>query len=254
MPQSTNDKIKSDETLLTILEAIHELDTPNIVEISEQVDVSKSTVHRHLKTLRDQRLITKENNRYDFGIEFLRFGGAARERYPFHQQAKAIVQQVADQTDEFVGFLVEQQGIGTFIYCEMGSDGVPSDAKVGQNLYLNQTACGKAILANLPSERRERIIEEHGLPARTDETLTNRDELVAELETVRERGYAVADEEYTEGLRAIAAPAFNADNIVIGSLVVAGPIHRIRGENFRSDLPELTVGATKEFKLTISHA
>lgn len=253
MPQSTNDKIQSDETLLTILDAIHELDTPNIKEISDQVEVSKSTVHRHLKTLHDHRLVTKEDNRYNFGIEFLRFGGAAREQYPFHQQAKAIVQQVAEQTNEFVGFLVEQQGIGTFIYCEMGSDGVPSDAKVGQNLYLNQTACGKAILANLPSDRRNQILEEKGLPARTDETLTTKEELVAELETVRDRGYAMADEEYTEGLRAVAAPAFDSDDNVVGSLVVAGPIHRIRGENFHSDLPELVVGATKEFKLTISY-
>lgn len=254
MQTPTRDTIKSDETLLEILEALYTLEEPSLTAIAEKVDVSKSTVHRHLETLRAHRLVSKEDDTYEIGLEFLRFGGAARERYPFHRQSKAIVQQVADQTGEFVGFLVEEQGIGTFIYCEMGNEGVPSEAKVGQNLLLNQSAAGKAILAHLPADRRKQILEQYGLPPRTQQTLTDRTELIENLETIRERGYAYAHEEYTDGLRAVAAPAFDPDNNVIGSLVVAGPIHRMRGERFESNLPELVTGAVKEFELTVSYA
>ncbi|MFD1600124.1 IclR family transcriptional regulator [Halobellus rarus] len=254
MREPTGDTIKSDETLLEILEALHSLDESTLTAIADEVDVSKSTVHRHLETLRARRFVSKGDEEYRLGLEFLRFGGAARERYPFHRQSKSIVQQVADQTGEFVGFLVEEQGVGTFIYCEMGTEGVPSEAKVGQNLLLHQSASGKAILAHLPAERRSRILDQYGLPPRTDETLTDRATLLDDLDEIRERGYAFAHEEYTDGLRAVAAPAFDADGTVIGSLVVAGPIHRMRGERFETDLPELVTGAVKEFQLTISYA
>lgn len=246
--------IKSDETLLEILEALDALDDTTLTAVADEVGVSKSTVHRHLKTLRDRRFVAKDGDEYVLGLEFLRFGGAARERYPFHRQSKAIVQQVAEQTGEFVGFLVEEQGIGTFLYCEMGTEGVPSEARVGQNVYLHQAASGKAILAHLPEARREAIIDEHGLPARTENTVTDRGELRAELKAVRDRGYAIARGDYTRGLRAVAAPAFVADGELAGSLVVAGPTHRVRGERFESDLPELVLGAIKEFELTVSYS
>ncbi|WP_336023579.1 IclR family transcriptional regulator [Halobellus salinisoli] len=247
------DTIKSDETLLEILDALHSLETATLTAIASEVGVSKSTVHRHLETLRAQRFVDKRDDEYVLGLEFLRYGGAARERYSFHRQSKSIVQQVADQTGEFVGFLVEEQGVGTFIYCEMGTEGVPSEARVGQNVFLHQSASGKAILAFLPEDRRDRILERYGLPPRTEQTLTDMDELRADLSDVRERGYAYAHEEYTTGLRAVAAPAFDAQDDVIGSLVVAGPTHRMRGERFESDLPELVTGAVKEFQLTISY-
>lgn len=252
MDGHAGDTIKSDETLLEILEALHSLDETTLTAIADEVGVSKSTVHRHLKTLRNRRFVTKNGDEYVLGIEFLRFGGAARERYSFYRQSKATVQQVADQTDEFVGFLVEEQGIGTFLYCEMGSEGVPSEARVGQNLYLHQAASGKAILAHLPAERREAIIDEHGLPTRTRHTVTSREELQSELEATRDRGYAVARGDYTQGLKAVAVPAFDPNDELVGSLVVAGPTHRMRGERFESELPELVKGAVKEFELNIS--
>lgn len=254
MRKQTADTIKSDETLLEILEALHSLERATLVTIADDVGVSKSTVHRHLTTLRNHRFITKVDGEYVLGLEFLRFGGAARERYSFHRQSKAIVQQVADQTGEFVGFLVEDQGIGTFLYCEMGAEGVPSIARVGQNLYLHQAASGKAILAHLPTERREAILNQHGLPARTENTITDREELRKDLSKIRDCGYAVAHEEYVDGLKAVATPAFSSSDELLGSLVVAGPPHRMRKERFSSELPDLIQGAVKEFELTISYS
>lgn len=248
------DSIKSDETLLEILDALYTLEEPTLARITEEVDVSKSTVHRHLQTLRTYRFVSEADGEYVPGMEFLRYGGAARERYPFHREAKAIVQQVADQTDEFVGFLVEDQGVGTFIYCEIGAEGVPSEAKVGQHVLLHQSASGKAILAHLSDDRRAEIFDAHGLPARTEHTVTDRETLEAELEAIRERGYAFANEDYIEGLKAVAAPAFDPDDAIIGSLVVAGPPHRMRGERFESELPEFVMGAVKELKLNISYS
>ncbi|WP_408960238.1 IclR family transcriptional regulator [Natrinema sp. 74] len=255
MGTQTGGTIKSDETLLEILETLHSHERATLTTLADEVGVSKSTVHRHLKTLCDQRFVTKEDAEYVLGLEFLRFGGAARERYSFHRQSKAIVQQVADQTGEFVGFLVEDQGIGTFLYCEMGTEGVPSEARVGQNLYLHQSASGKAILAHLPADRREELLDEHNLLARTESTITDREELRSELTEIRDRGYATAHEEYVNGLKAVAAPAFDPDDdTLLGSLVIAGPSHRLRGERFDSELPDLVQGAVKEFELTISYS
>ncbi|SEV80524.1 IclR family transcriptional regulator [Natrinema salifodinae] len=253
MGKRTEGTIKSDETLLEILETLHSYERVSLTTIADEVGVSKSTVHRHLRTLQNRRFVTKIDDEYVLGLEFLRFGGAARERYSFHRQSKAIVQQVADQTGEFVGFLVEDQGIGTFLYCEMGTEGVPSEARVGQNLYLHQSASGKAVLAHLPADRREEILDEYDLPARTENTITDREELRSELAEIRDRGYATVHGEYVDGLKAVAAPAFDPDDALLGSLVVAGPSHRLRGDRFESELPDLIQGAVKEFELTISY-
>jgi DNA-binding IclR family transcriptional regulator len=254
MGTQTKGTIKSDETLLEIIETLRSLERATLGTIAGEVEVSKSTVHRHLKTLQNRRFITKVDNEYVLGLEFLRLGGAARGRYSFHRQSKKIVQQLANQTGEFVGFVVEDQGIGTFIYCEMGSEGVPSEAKVGQNAYLHQSASGKSILAHLSEERFEAILDQHGLPARTSNTITDPEELRSELAEIRDRGFAVARDEFVDGLNAVAAPAFSTTDEVIGSLVIAGPTHRMRGERFHAELPELIQGAIKEFELTISYS
>lgn len=254
MTNQSKGTIKSDETLLEMLETLHSLERATLGTIADEVGVSKSTVHRHLKTLQNRRFITKVDNEYVLGLEFLRFGGAARERYSFHRQAKKTVQQLAEQTGEFVGFVVEDQGIGTFIYCEMGSEGVPSEAKVGQNVYLHQSASGKAILAHLSEERFDAILDQHGLPARTSNTITSPGELRSELAEIRDRGFATARDEYVDGLNAVAAPAFWSTDEAIGSFVIAGPTHRMRGERFHTELPELIQGAIKEFELNISYS
>lgn len=245
--------IKSDETLLAIIDVLYEEGGATVTEIADTVGVSKSTVHRHLATLQKHDYVTKEASEYALGFRFLDLGGHVRYRDPINKQVKSIVRNIAEETGEFVSFLVEEHGLGTYIYCEWGSEGVGNDVRIGRRIYLHQSAAGKAILAHLPDDRTAEIIDEHGLPERTSKTITDRNKLEENIETIRDRGYSYAHGEHTEGLWAIGVPVHDVDDEIAGGLLVAGPTYRMQGEQLEEHLPEFLLGATKEFELNISH-
>jgi len=107
---------------------------------------------------------------------------------------------------------------------------------VGTRAPLHSTGLGKAILAHLPEERVESIVDHHGMPASTPETITDRDELFDALERIRDRGFAFDDEERLRGLRCVAAPILANDDVV-GAISVSGPTNRLRDDRYREELP-----------------
>ena len=101
---------------------------------------------------------------------------------------------------------------------------VPS--AIGRGYPAHATNLGKVLLADLPPERVSEIIAERGLAAFTPNTITDPDELTAELERIRERGYAIDDEEYDEGLRCIWAGVRDHSGHVVSALGIGGPVTR----------------------------
>ena len=86
------------------------------------------------------------------------------------------------------------------------------------------------LLADLPPERVAEIVAERGLAAFTPNTITDPDELNAELERIRERGFAIDDEEYDEGLRCIGAGVRDHSGHVVSALGIGGPVTRVTPE------------------------
>lgn len=245
-------RVQADDTLVSILEAIQENRGATASEIADTVGVSKSTAYRHLTTLHDHRLVTKQNGTYDLGLRFLDLGGYAREQIPVFGDIKSTLKNIAEETGEFVGFLVEEDGLGVYVQSEMGNKGVQNEVRIGRHVHLHQSAAGKAILGSLPEQRVEEIIDEHGLPPKTSETITDNDVLQENLATIRERGYAYARGEHTEGLWAVGVPVHDRSNQVAGGILVAGPTHRMQGDWFDQGLPEYLKGTVKEFQLNLS--
>ena len=92
---------------------------------------------------------------------------------------------------------------------------------------MQPTASGLAILSTYSPSRVDRIIDEWGLPARTEHTITTREELYQTLETIRQRGIAINNQGYTQGMRSIGRPVYGDQERVIGALSVSGPTYRI---------------------------
>lgn len=93
-------------------------------------------------------------------------------------------------------------------------------------------------MANFPRERVQKIIKEQGLERFTDKTITDPDQLFTELEAIKRKGFAVDDEERTEGMRCIAAPIFDAYGDPIAGLSISGPTFRIP-QNATSKIGEI---------------
>jgi len=128
------------------------------------------------------------------------------------------------------------------MYTYSGKYAVWTYSTVGKQFHLHQTAAGKAILSRLPRER----VNEWGLPASTENTITDREELLSDLDAVAERGVAFNDEEQLEGVRAAGVPVDGPDGRVVGAFSVASPANRMTEDRFETGIPKMHLGFANE--------
>ncbi len=254
MTTQNKSTVKTTQKTFEIIHALQELGGARIDELSEYLDMASSTVHRHVQTLYEIGYITKEGDHYHLGIRFLTLGGHAQIRLPAFDLAKEKVDQIAVETNERAQFIIEDNGERVYVYTQAGANAVQTDATIGKRGPIHASAAGKAILAALPEPECKAIIGTEPLEVVTPHTITDPEALYKELETVRERGVAFNDQESTVGLRAVAAAISGADGRVHGALSIAGPAHRIKGDLFRSEIPDLLLAVTNEIELKLEYA
>lgn len=250
-----SESIQAIDTSFRLIEFIKERDGTGVTKIAQELDIAKSTAHRHLQTLEKLRYVRRGDDEFHVGLRFMDLGIYARDRHPLYSTVKPRVDQLAEETGERVVCMVEEHGIGIFLYGASGEHPVRPPIRAGQQRYLHLTAAGKAILAHLPLEQVDEIIERYGLPAQTEQTITDPEELANDLEQIRDRGYAFNLEEAFSGLHAIGAPIRNSTSgTVLGSISITGPANRINVETMEGELAELLLGTTNEIEINVSYA
>lgn len=256
----TNDS-SSPRTLKTVTKSIEvlnilmKIDSAGVTELARHLDISKSTMYTYLKTLEQNEFVTKNDNEYQLSYNFLVLGEYVRNRSPLYQQGKDEIDELAVETGQYAHLVVEENGRGLNLYKAKGEKAVGDDyqaAKFQQRDYLHITASGKAILAHLPHDRVEEIIDRHGLPARTDQTITERDNLFNELSEIREQGFAYNDGEEIEGFRAVGAPIKHRNGDILGSLSVSGPKSVFKDQIFYEDITELVTRTANIIEVNIN--
>jgi DNA-binding IclR family transcriptional regulator len=250
--QADVDTVSSVETLFDITEHISETEGQTLSQISENLDYAKSTLHRHLTTLEQRGYVVKDGGYY-VSLRFLELGQQARTRHHAYPLAHEKVNELAAETDERAQFIVEEHGKAVYVHRAFGEHAVRTDPGIGKRIPLHATSAGKSILAMMPPAKSSRIIEQTSFEKITSETITDADDLYAELKRIQERGYAFNREENLNGLHAVGAPILGPNEDVIGALSVSGPSHRLVGERVENELPSLLLGTTNELELNISH-
>lgn len=246
--------VKSLETAFRIVDGVESLDGAGVTEIANEVGVAKSTVHDHLKTLEANGfLVGDPDGTYRVGLRFLDHGGLARSRLPLYQTAEPEVEKLADETGELVNLLVEENGLGVYVDYAKGQDAVNLDTYLGKREHLHSTAFGKAILANLDRSRVDAILERHGLPAETERTITSREALEDRLDTVRENGYAIDDEERIQGTSCVAAPVMTDEDEVVGAISISGPVGRLGEGRLRNELAEEVLRTANIIRINMTY-
>ncbi len=220
------DRIKSLDKSFQILRLIRANDGMKLNELVDELSFSRSTIHNHLMALLHEGLVVRENNTYHIGLAFLHFGEYARHRKPEYRLAREYVENLADETSEEVDFTVPEQGRMISLYHVVG-DVKSSSLQVGSRFHMHNTAAGKSVLAELPPNEVEEILDHWGLPAATNKTITSRSELRDELEIVREKGYAVTDQELLDGYRSVGMTVHYPHGRLFGALSVGGPTYRM---------------------------
>lgn len=253
MPEESR-TIDAVQTTCDIVEFLNESGGAGITEIADHVDRSKGTVHCHLATLRQNELVVRDGDVYQLGFRFLDLAESSRNRLKFTDIVREELEDLAEETGEIVQFAVEEHGLAVYIEKIMGENAVQSASHVGSREYLHCLALGKAILAHLPRMRTEEIIDRHGLPERTENTVTDRDELYSELEEIRERGYAIDEGEKIEGLRCVATPVMGATGDVIGAISITGPSSRVEVERVHEELSNRVIKAANVIEINIEYS
>jgi len=231
MGKSAKNPVRTTEKSLQIISELNRVGEARVTTLASELEMGKSAIHNHLTTLEEHGYVIKdaETKTYRLSLKFLDIGGQIRSEKDVYKVAEPKIHELADASGELVHLVVEEDGKGVYLCRAKGERAVDLDTYVGCRHHMHSTAFGKAILSHLPTERVDEIIDRHGLPKVTPQTITSRDELLDELERTRERGFAVDDEERLEGLRCIAAPIrFESD--VIGAISVSGPTARINDD------------------------
>lgn len=247
-------RIKSDITLLKIIKELREREGAGVTELADALGVAKSTVHGHLTVLEEHGYAVKRDGKYHIGLRFLDLGIFAREQQGFFQYAKPVVDEIAEETGEKVWCITEQHGKAIYLYTASGSHSVKTWANTGEAMDLHCLASGKAILAYLPAERRDEILDDVKLRQQTDQTIADRQELMEELEEVRERGVAFNLEESVRDLHAIGAPIRGSDGTVYGAISMSGPANRLTEEKLEAEFVDLLLGYTNEIEINLRYS
>lgn len=247
------DRVRTTETVFQIIETIFRKDEAKLTELANDLGLAKSTLHRHLRTLEELEYLVEEDGYYRIGFKFLQLGEHTRTRLEPFRMAKEKVETLAEQTGERAQFIVEEHGMQVYVFRETGEQAVQTDSGIGKRNPLHATAAGKAILAHLPEERLETIIEEVGLEPITPNTIVSRTVLYDEIEQIRENGFSINDGESTVGLRAIGVPIRYDDESVLGALSVSAPKHRFEAPEMEEYIQQLLLGTANELELNIRY-
>ncbi|WP_049922511.1 IclR family transcriptional regulator [Halopiger djelfimassiliensis] len=232
-----------------LLEALRDEDGISITELTRRTGLTKSTVYRHLKTLTDLGYVIERDDRYYIGYRFLEISEQARSRKTGYTVAKRKVFELGQETDERAVFIAEEDDEAVYLH----RYGSLSETMIGKRRPLHSLAAGKAILAAWDDERVADFVDRNGLESITDRTITDPEALAAELETIRERGYAVNNQEHMDGLRGVAVPVYTPEDELLGALSVFGPTSRLKDEYVHEKLPSLLQDKAGEIKVTLAY-
>lgn len=251
--QGTSDRrIQSLERGFEVLEYLYREGETTVSELAAALDLSTSTAHIYLKTLSDLGYVKKAASKYSLSHRFLRLGTKTRKETDIYQAALSEVDKLADETNEVSALGIPERGKRVLLYKAESSEAVYDNPPAGEYTHMHWTALGKAILGHLPRDQVEGIIDQHGLPARTQQTITEESELFDELATINENGYAVEDEERWNGIRSVAVPIFDNET-VIGSISVSGPKNRFDRDRIESELVTDLMQSKNVIEVRLAH-
>ncbi|WP_200531163.1 IclR family transcriptional regulator [Halorubrum sp. LN27] len=233
-----NAPVESIDTVLSIVEYLEQAGEAGVTEISDSVGVSKSTAHNHLTTLRERGYVVNEDGQYRLGLRFLRIGETTRIQTDLFEIARPQIESLVEGMELVGNLAVEEHREGVYLYRSRGSDDIRFSTRVGERHDLHCTATGKSILAHVSSDRLEALLESLELTGYTEHTITEKQNLLDELDRVRDRGVAFDEEEYGPGLRCVGVPIFGPDDVVIGAISLSGPAADMKGDWYRETLPD----------------
>src|SRR5687768_2330737 len=194
-------------------------------ELAARSGYVKSSVHRILHSLKKHGYVEQETigEPYRLGMQFLTLARGLNDGISLLQMARPYLRELVGIFNESAYLAVLHANRGMFVDAQESTRDFRMVGPLGAEVHYHATAAGKVMAAFLPSDRRAVLLDGRKLERLTDKTLTRRGQLELELAEVKRLGYAINDEETIVGAIFLAAPVFDAQQSVCGSVSVGIP-------------------------------
>lgn len=222
--------------------------------LSESLHIPKSTLFRYLVNLEGRGYVrrNRENGKYGLGLKILELCSRTLTQMTIHEVALPYMRDLLDRFQETVNLGVLEENEVVYVEILESPQAFKMSSHVGGRDFPHATSIGKAMLAFLPEEEVERIVHATGLPRHTEKTITSLSRLKEELTTIRQRGYAIDDQENEEGACCIGAPIFDRRGDVIAAISISGPARRFSTKEIE-DMGTALLEATSQISQNIGH-
>lgn len=196
----------------------------SLSEISKMLSIPKSTTLNLIRTLVAKGYLIPCPNgvTYRLGYKLMPLSYRLRASLPVVHYATPFLEELQVKTGENVYLTTHMYGQVLYLEGLYPSIRVGNYSIAGKQLPMHCTGCGKAMLAYLPEEEIQEIIDTYGLCSFTSKTITDPDELSVELKKIRDNGYAMDNGEETAGCKCVALPIRDQDGYPVGSISISG--------------------------------
>lgn len=229
---------------LSILERLAEADGMTLTDLAQSVGLAPSTTHRLLTTLQQRRFAAfdEEYGVWVIGVGAFNVGNAFLRNRRIVTLGRPVMRRLMEDVGETVNLAVQDQN--ELVYVTQFESHAPMRAffRPGRRAPMHASAVGKAMLAEMDDAVLTEVLHQKGMPRFTAKTIVDPAELRRELQRIRERGWAVDDEEHTVGMRCVAATIHNEHGEVIAGISLSGPSVRVT-ENRLGELGARIVAA-----------
>lgn len=240
-PRRSRRSVQSVDRALDLLEALAGSDGEvAITSLAARTKLHVSTVHRLLATLLRRGYVRQnpDTSRYYAGAKVSTLADGRSRYNELRTIARPLLQALVEATRETANLSVLDDTMAVYIETAASPQVVRLFTVVGNRVPLHATGAGKALLASLPQARRDGLLDRTELKPLTARTLVDRASLARALDETRERGYALDDEEYDEGVRCVAVTV-GPIGAPIAALSISGPASRLSKQRCVEFVPQM---------------
>lgn len=248
--------VQSVSRAIDVLEALVGADELGLTDLGERTGLRPSTAHRLLATLaaRGYVIQSPDSGRYALSFKLLELSSTLRERSDrLRSLARPRLETIQRLTGETANLTVVEGRQAVYVDQVASTKLVRIFTQVGRSVPAHTTGAGKAVLAYRGDEAIERLYAHGPLERLTNRTITDLDQLKAELRRVRGRGYAVDREEHEQGVTCIAAAILDDDGTARAAISVSGLTTRLLRTE-QTDLGELLSMEAREISQALGYA
>ncbi len=219
-------KVHSLERGLDLIEILTD-GTPekSLTELSKRAGFNLSTTHRILNALKSRGYIEQNpsTSTYKLTFKFFEIGNVVVRHLNLREEAAPILTDLAEKTGESAYLIILDKDEALCLERIDGHNYLKVlFLKVGGRMPLHIGAGSRVLLAHLPEEEVDRIVEIRGLPAWTEKSVAHPDVLKEDLRKIREQGYALSFEDVTEGAAALGSPVRNWKGEIAAAISIGG--------------------------------